>query len=373
MKILATSLPAPSHFNRVLEVAQALKHVGHDVLYVGSAAFSPKLAVAGIDHVVGGADEFPETSIHDETRWRAETESFLIEHAGALCERLLEVSPAFQPDLLVRDFSEKAGGIFAEIEGLSQLTVACTAFSSLERFTKPSSWMNRMRRELGLTNVHSTSGESPGTSIAFGPREFYDVDAALIRRLSFVRHENRHPLQQEVFDVVQSWINSERPTILVSLGTIVPKLSGAEYEYIAAELSHLPVNAVYMVPGEAGRVDRHGENGLVVRGGPQQQLLELADVLVCHAGINSVMEALSCGRPVVNVPVFFDQFFLAERCEKLGLGPTVALRDARPGTLVSKVDDVLTKSRYGEVAKRLAIANAATNSVEETLAENQLG
>lgn len=54
-------------------------------------------------------------------------------------------------------------------------------------------------------------------------------------------------------------------------------------------------------------------NAVVVQEAPQLKLLGKAALCVSHAGLNTVLEALTAGVPQVAIPVAYDQFGVAAR------------------------------------------------------------
>lgn len=66
---------------------------------------------------------------------------------------------------------------------------------------------------------------------------------------------------------------------------------------------------------------------------PQIEVLRQASVFINHAGLNSIMEALYFGVPMVLVPIILEQHIVAERMVELQLGMVVDLQNVTSHTL----------------------------------------
>ncbi|MBO0905940.1 glycosyltransferase [Jiella sonneratiae] len=72
---------------------------------------------------------------------------------------------------------------------------------------------------------------------------------------------------------------------------------------------------------------------------PQQAMLAEADLCVTHAGINTVLDALAAGKPMLAIPMAFDQPGIAARIVHHGVG----LRPARGHLSVASLADCLER------------------------------
>jgi MGT family glycosyltransferase len=101
---------------------------------------------------------------------------------------------------------------------------------------------------------------------------------------------------------------------------------------------------------------------------PQPALLPLVDAVITHGGNNTVTECLHFGRPMVLLPLFWDQYDNAQRMDELGLGvrlPTFEFEDAQLGEAVDRlVGDDAAGARLKAISRRLQ-ANPGTERAAE--------
>jgi MGT family glycosyltransferase len=84
---------------------------------------------------------------------------------------------------------------------------------------------------------------------------------------------------------------------------------------------------------------------------PQTSILPQVDLVITHGGNNTVTEALYFGKPMVVLPLFWDQYDNAERIDECGLGVRLDTYRHEPGELLGAVDRLLADRA---LAQRLA-------------------
>lgn len=105
---------------------------------------------------------------------------------------------------------------------------------------------------------------------------------------------------------------------------------------------------------------------------PGDQIVKIADVVVCNGGSPTTGQALAAGVPVVGVPNNLDQYLNMTALEKAGLGITLRSGKITPEGLVNAVREVLQNSGYRdrtrEVQRRFGKIDAG-ESFTKALAE----
>ena len=89
---------------------------------------------------------------------------------------------------------------------------------------------------------------------------------------------------------------------------------------------------------------------------PQPALLPLADVVITHAGNNTTTECFHFGKPMIALPLFWDQYDNAQRVAETGYGirlPTYEFEDDELLGAIDRLlaDDVL-RTRMASIAER---------------------
>jgi MGT family glycosyltransferase len=103
---------------------------------------------------------------------------------------------------------------------------------------------------------------------------------------------------------------------------------------------------------------------------PQPALLPLVDAVITHGGNNTVTECLHSGKPMVLLPLFWDQYDNAQRMDELGLGvrlPTFEFEDAQLGEAIERLaGDAALTGRLKEISNRLQ-ANPGTERAADCI------
>jgi MGT family glycosyltransferase len=97
--------------------------------------------------------------------------------------------------------------------------------------------------------------------------------------------------------------------------------------------------------GDLGTVP---SNTVVVETAPQIELLKRAALCITHAGLNTVLEALAQGVPMVALPIGYDQPGVAARITHHGVGEFMEIENLTAGGLSALIETVLSDPAYRE-------------------------
>jgi len=143
-----------------------------------------------------------------------------------------------------------------------------------------------------------------------------------------------------------------RPLVYASLGTLqgsreplfrcfAEACQGLEVQLVISHGGGLSPEQATRLPGDP----------LVVPYAPQLELLRRASLTITHAGLNTVLDSISCGVPVVAIPITYEQPAIARRVEWTGCGQRLSLNGLRGDSLRKAVIRGLRNIRWRDAAR----------------------
>ncbi|BAZ40753.1 glycosyltransferase, MGT family protein [Calothrix sp. NIES-4101] len=155
-----------------------------------------------------------------------------------------------------------------------------------------------------------------------------------------------------------------QPLIYASMGTLQNRLMGV-FENIAEACVGLDTQLVISLGGGMSQdsLPKLPGSPLVVSYAPQLELLQKAALTITHAGLNTTLESLNAGVPMVAIPIANDQPGVASRIAWTGCGEMIKLSDLNVSKLRTAIQKVLTQESYKRNAMRLQKANQQAGGV----------
>ena len=206
-------------------------------------------------------------------------------------------------------------------------------------------------------NIYGFPEELDYNDIVPRPENHFRVD-------SFFRHE------PEPFELPVEFKNKLQPNdklIYVSMGSM-----GS----IDVELQKRLMNALKDTPHKYifSKGPRHDEFELAdnmygERYLPQTSILPMVDLVITHGGNNSISETLFCGKPMIVMPLFADQFDNAQRIADKNYGIRLEPYAFKDQELVDAVNKLLfdedLKQRLENVKTRMQQSNSKAKACEQ--------
>jgi MGT family glycosyltransferase len=131
----------------------------------------------------------------------------------------------------------------------------------------------------------------------------------------------------------------ERRRIYLSLGS----LGSADVELMQRLIDALAETDHLVVVSMGPRHDelRLGENMIGAEFLPQPAILPQVDLVITHGGNNTTIEAFHFGKPMVVLPLFWDQYDNAQRVDETGFGVRLPTYAFEPDDLTGAIDGLL--------------------------------
>jgi MGT family glycosyltransferase len=156
------------------------------------------------------------------------------------------------------------------------------------------------------------------------------------------------------------------PLIYASMGTLVNGLTDV-FRIILKAAAAIPGRQLVLSIGSNIQMDDIGPipaSTIVVPKAPQIELLKRAELCITHAGINTTLESLALGVPMVAIPVGFDQPGIAARIVYHGVGKSVPVASMNKEDLSGAIQEVLGNPSYRDTARRFQRTIAQTHGLD---------
>ena len=143
------------------------------------------------------------------------------------------------------------------------------------------------------------------------------------------------------------------PLVYASLGTMQ---NGQEWIFriIMDACAELNAQIVLSLGGSVLNEEKLGvvpKNVLLVPYAPQFDVLARSNLCITHAGLNTALDSLTNGVPMIAIPIANDQFGVGARIEWTNTGKTISLADLTAECLHGKMSEFFRNSTYQTHAK----------------------
>lgn len=314
-----------------------------------------------------------------------------VQLAGTICNYGPEAIRKQGIDLLLVDQNEPAGGTVAEHLGLPFVSVCPSLPLNREPAIPPPfvtwryspSWWARLRNRAGyaasdrliapIQKVLNHYRARWGLQVLGSPDDSFSRLAQLCQMPSeFDFPREQLPANFHYLGPFTGTTMAEmpfpferldgRPLVFASMGTLQ---SGARdyFRKFAESCVGLGVQLVMATGGSATESNLPGEP-IMVNWAPQLAILERASLAITHAGLNTVMQSLKCGVPMVAIPMTHDQPAIAARLARTGAGVVLTPKEASAKRIRQAVTRVLKDTRHREAAQTLRRAIIDAGGVE---------
>jgi zeaxanthin glucosyltransferase len=105
-------------------------------------------------------------------------------------------------------------------------------------------------------------------------------------------------------------------------------------------------------------------NAIVLNRVPQIEVLKRAALCITHAGVNTTLESLSEGVPMVAIPIGFDQPGIAARIAYHGVGEFIEVEELTQERLSKLIQKVLKNHGYRDKARYFQKVIAETHGLD---------
>src|SRR5262244_323720 len=399
MRIGFLSLPVPGHLNPMTTLARKLQSRGHDVVFISLTDVAPFVEAAGLPFAPCSEAAYPAGSLGKLVRRLSElsgeddlhftVNSMMKGYTASLFESLPNTLSKASVEAIVLDqyqpyvelipmhlrmpFVHVSNALHVDYTGRTPICfVDWPHQTGVDALARNMEGVRRARillepvmavaqayaREVGLSvdwsNPHSTL--SPLAWITQCPREFDFGCAPDFPQFHYAGpfHDGRGRMD---FDFPWQQLTGE-PIVYASMGTLQNGLIDIFRSITQAatrlkELQFILAVGGQLNPKQLGAVPA---NVMVVSHAPQVEVLKRSSLCITHAGLNTALESLASGIPMLAVPITNDQPGVAARIAEKKVGVVLSPDQASPRNFVAAINQVLGDSILRNNVQRMQAA-----------------
>jgi zeaxanthin glucosyltransferase len=389
----AFCFPGTGHLNPMTALARSLQLRGHEIVIFGIADTEARVRAGGIEFHRIGMEDYPPGTLQRLDAHMAQLKGFAalrftFERVRNSARMVLRDGPkavrAANVEMLLVDETDFAGNV-ADYLGLPWISIALIP-PMLQDDRFPPFWfgwparqnrLGRLRNRLAILLLVRIATpifrEVNQQRSAWGLKPFRRTEEALSPLAQITQlpealefeilgekpaglhytgpfvHSGQRPAIEFPWERLDG-----RPLIYASMGTL-QNGSEAIFRTIAEACAGLGLQLLISLGGglDPARLGKLAGDPLVVSYAPQLEILKRATLVITHAGLNTVLESLSEGVPLVAVPLANDQPGVAARVKARGACLVVPRYRLNAAKLRKAVMRVLHDAKYREAAQAL--------------------
>jgi zeaxanthin glucosyltransferase len=406
MKVAFLGVRVPGHLNPMTTLARKLKARGHDVVFISVLDSEPYVRAAQLPFIPYCEKEMPLESVHQTTDQSSKLQGqAALEFAIRSVARGLESSFRNLPqtllearvDALVLDQVDYGLGLVPMHLGIPYVHVSNALHLDYSGNTPLCifDWPHETTPEALARNQAGVRGfmqaYEPVTSVAhaYAARVGLNIDwtdpLATMSELAWLTQtpkefdfESPHwPSQfhytgpfHDGLGRIESDFPWDRltgePLVYASMGTLLNGLESV-FSAIAQAVEQRPGMQLVLSIGDSlnsNQISSLPANCIIVHNAPQIELLKRSALCITHAGLNTTLEALTQGVPMVAIPVSIDQPGVAARIAYTKTGAYVPIQEMTASRLSALIDEVMSNLEYRQNANNIKQVIAETNGLE---------
>jgi zeaxanthin glucosyltransferase len=411
MKIAFVSLPVTGHLNPMLALAAEVQSRGHEVVFVSIPDVEARALAAGLCFLTVGNEHLPlgntkmaekQFSIRQGEAGLKFTFDLMATVTGAIVREVEARLASEHPDGVVFDtyqpylelsaialnlpYVHVSNAVHFDVSGETPLCFFdwepsdsaeakernLTGVEHFRKLLEPSlqvakEYASEKKIEVEWSDIKAT--RSKLAWITQLPAEFdfggTNLNEALFHAGPFVNEQLR-PSVEFPWDRLNG-----APLVYTSMGTLQNGIESV-FRHILKAASELQDIQFVVAMGDKldhASFEQIPENVLLVDFAPQLELLKRASLCITHAGLNTVLESLTNGVPLVALPVTNDQPGVAARIRTKGVGDFLTTSELSAERLKDLIQRVLSDPEYRKNAKFIARAIARTNGIASAAEE----
>ncbi|NEQ35487.1 MAG: glycosyltransferase [Okeania sp. SIO3I5] len=380
------------HLNPMLPLGQELKRRGHRVTMIGMLDAEAKTLAAGLEFLAYGTEEYPQGAIAKSLNNLSKlsglaafryTMKLFTEGANVLLRDAPKIIKDAGIDALLID-QTSSGGLIADFLEIPFITICSAVVLNQDESVPPHltnwqynpAWWAKLRNKATwnlyrrltkpIREVVAEYRRQWNLPLYSHPKNVYSQLAQISQQPAELEFPRKNLPQWFHFTgpyhysgtrepVSFPWDKlTDKPLIYASMGTVQNRLINVFYK-IAAACEELDAQLVISLGGSATpeSLPNLSGNPLVVEYAPQLEILQKATLTITHAGMNTTLECLTNGVPMVAIPIANDQPGVAARIAWSGAGEAIPVKRLTAPRLRTAISQVLTQPSYKQNALRL--------------------